>query len=148
MSEMFTASALAPRSRRLEVRRRKWTSSIRVSVVRSRSCPAGQLTTAASSPGPTRTARPGAASPRRTRAISLRSPSSRRTTAGLPAVTGSSPSIRGRSGDPVQLLLDLALGDRPDHLVHHLARFEEEEGRDRANLIPRGDPRVLVDVHL
>jgi hypothetical protein len=38
-----------------------------------------------------------------------------------------------RSGVRVQLLLELGLGHRADHLVHHLPPLHEEDGRDGAD---------------
>src|SRR4029453_537980 len=147
MSETLTAMALAPMSRRVAVDRRKCTPSSNVSVVR-RSVSPSKLTAAASSPSPTRTSGPGAGSRRRSPATSPRSPRSARVVPEAPGGSGSSPAVTDGlpSGDRVQALLDLRLGDRADDLIDDLATLEEEEGRDGAHLEAGRQAGVLVDV--
>src|SRR5262245_24819700 len=149
MSETLTAMAFAPMSRSVAVDRRKCTPSSNVSVVR-RSVSPSQRTAAASSPRPSRTSGPGGGSRRRSRAISPRSPSSARVVPEGPGGSGSSPALTDGfpSGDRVQALLDLRLGDRAYDLIDDLATLEEEQGRDRAHLEARRQAGVLVDVDL
>src|SRR6516162_11203217 len=62
-----------------------------------------------------------------------------------------SPSVTAR-GRLVQVLLDLrldrALRHGADHRVDDLPSLEEEDRRDRAHIVARGGPDVLVDVEL